>query len=310
MVYVVEFKGTGNQVAMFEILPSPTANTGSASNVAGTSATLNGTVNPNGVISQDCQLEYTDDADFQVNAWANAESVACSPQPFNESTDVSVSASVTNLSPGTTYDYRVVETTQAGTAEGNPVQFTTLAPPTATTGGATGVSQHAATLAGSVNPHGEATTSCRIEWGPAAGNYSTGQAPCSPEPGSSAADTAVSAAATGLAANTTYHFRVVEATAGGTVSGNDATFVTLADTCQTNPAVCPSSGGGGSTGGGGGTTTEDKAAYGKCVAAANKTFKKALKKAKSKHGKARATAIKAAKKKKGKLVNSCKSRFL
>jgi len=42
-----------------------------------------------------------------------------------------------------------------------------------------------------------------------------------------AADTAVSAVLTGLTPNTTYHYRVVAVSAGGTAAGVDAAFTTL-----------------------------------------------------------------------------------
>src|SRR4051812_33417372 len=169
-LYVSEFGP--NKVVIFNVLPSPDVTTGAASGVTGTSATLNGTVNPKGALSEDCRFEYTNDADFQANEWANAETAACNPQPFNETSPVAVSAAVSGLSGGTTYDYRVVAETEGGTGEGDPQQLTTLTPPTATTGAASGISQHTATLAATVNPEGEATTNCHIEWGPSAGNYS------------------------------------------------------------------------------------------------------------------------------------------
>lgn len=306
-LYALAFSFLEPKVYVFNILASPTAVTGSATGVTASGATLNGTANPKGSTSEDCRFEYTDDADFQANEWVNAESAPCSPQPFNEETDVAVSAAITGLAGGTTYDYRVVEETESGLAEGAAEQFTTLSAPSATTGGASAISQHAATLAASVNPNGEATTNCHIEWGPSAGNYSSGQAACSPNPGSASTSTAVSVAASGLAAGTTYHYRVVEITAAGTANGADMSFATLADTCDTNAALCPPKPP---------VVTppvvtppvvtppaNNQAA---CVKKANEAFKKAQKAAKKKKGKARAKAMKQANKRKHKAIAKCK----
>lgn len=58
-----------------------------------------------------------------------------------------------------------------------------------------------------------------------------------------------------------------------------------------------------------GKTKRGGKGYGKCLAQANKTFKKAVKSAKRKHGKARRKALKATRKKKQRLVGKCKRRF-
>jgi DNA-binding beta-propeller fold protein YncE len=105
-----------------------------------------------------------------------------------------------------------------------------------TTAGATAITQKAATVAGSVNPNGTAT-SCEFEYGITTAYGS--KAPCASSPGSGIGAVTVSAALAGLAPSTTYHFRLVATNAGGTAKGADQTFATLADTCQTNPALCP-----------------------------------------------------------------------
>ena len=94
--------------------------------------------------------------------------------------------------------------------------------PTVTTGTATGVTTTGATLNGTVNPNGAATT-VSFEWGLTAafGQTTPGQAV-----GSGTAPQAVSAALTGLAPCTTYHYRVTATSAGGTATGDAATFRT------------------------------------------------------------------------------------
>jgi hypothetical protein len=116
--------------------------------------------------------------------------------------------------------------------------FAQNAPTVTTTAGATGVTQHTATVAGTVNPNSGNVTNCHIDYG-ASVSYGS-QAPCSPgAPGAGSSAVGVSAALSGLAAGTTYHFRVVATNAGDTTNGSDQTFATLADTCATNATLCP-----------------------------------------------------------------------
>ena len=69
-----------------------------------------------------------------------------------------MTAALTGLTPGTRYFDQVVATSAGGTTAGAILSFTTLAPPAATTQAATDVTDTAATLDGSVNPAGSATT--------------------------------------------------------------------------------------------------------------------------------------------------------
>jgi hypothetical protein len=119
--------------------------------------------------------------------------------------------------------------------------FAQSKPTVTTTAGATGISQHAASVAGTVNPNSGAVSSCQIQYGKTTAYGS--QAPCSPNPGAGGSAVGVHAALSGLTAATTYHFRVVAANAGGTTNGSDQTFKTLADvtpppTCATDPSLC------------------------------------------------------------------------
>ena len=98
------------------------------------------------------------------------------------------------------------------------------AAPTASTGAASGVGRTAATLNGTVNPGG-AATSWHFEYGTttAYGLQSAGG-----DAGAGSADVPVSIQVSGLSAGTTYHYRVVATNADGTVTGADRTFTTAA----------------------------------------------------------------------------------
>jgi endonuclease I len=96
------------------------------------------------------------------------------------------------------------------------------AAPSVSTSAATDVTTTGATVNGTVNPNGAATT-VSFEWGT---TTSYGQATTGQAVGSGTAAQAVSAALTGLAPCTTYHYRATATSAGGTATGDDASFRT------------------------------------------------------------------------------------
>ncbi len=98
--------------------------------------------------------------------------------------------------------------------------------PSATTGSASSVSQTSATLNGTVNPNGLSTT-VTFQRGTTTA-YGTSITPVSSPLIASAGSTGVSVNLTGLTCNTTYHFRVVASSSGGTTNGSDQTFTTSA----------------------------------------------------------------------------------
>gem|GEM_PF-5199977 len=95
-------------------------------------------------------------------------------------------------------------------------------PPTATTGDATGLETHAATLRGTVNPNGLDTT-YRFQWGR---TTSYGRYTPIEQAGDGTADVPVSASLAGLDWATTYHFRLVARNADGFAAGEDVSFRT------------------------------------------------------------------------------------
>src|SRR5439155_6305765 len=71
---------------------------------------------------------------------------------------VAVSASVSGLSAGEVYHYRLVATSDAGTTRGSDATFAAAGRPAVVTGSASGVGPTTATLGGSVDPQGQSTT--------------------------------------------------------------------------------------------------------------------------------------------------------
>jgi phosphodiesterase/alkaline phosphatase D-like protein len=106
-----------------------------------------------------------------------------------------------------------------------PVQSQVGSPPAVGLNGESGVTQTSATLEGEVEPNGGAVSNCEFEYGTTTSYGSS--APCSALPGSENASEPVSASLTGLAANTTYHYRLVASNPGGTTESDDETFQTL-----------------------------------------------------------------------------------
>jgi hypothetical protein len=104
--------------------------------------------------------------------------------------------------------------------------------------GATFVGQHVATVHGSVNPNGARVTSCVIEYGTTTA-YGA-ESPCAPSAiGDGEAFVPVGVNLIDLLPGTVYHYRLSASNLGGGAHGQDQTFRTLDDTCDTNEALCP-----------------------------------------------------------------------
>ena len=136
----------------------------------------------------------------------------------------------------------VTVTTASGpSATGANDKFTYVAgvtAPTATTTAATGVTASGATLNGTVTANGASTT-VTFGYGLTAAYGSSVAAAQSPLAGS-ASGASVSAAISGLACNTLFHFHVTANNGtGGTIDGGDAIFTTLACPIIAPPPVQP-----------------------------------------------------------------------
>jgi hypothetical protein len=119
--------------ALFTITkqPTPTVTTGSATSVTSSSATLNGTINPNGL-----STTYY----FEYGTTTSYGSTTSETDAGSGTDDVSVSADLTGLSEGMTYHFRLVATNSGGTSYGDDATFTstTTPAPAPTVGGGGG----------------------------------------------------------------------------------------------------------------------------------------------------------------------------
>jgi hypothetical protein len=202
---------------------SPTVATGSSSNATNTSVVLHAIVNPNGS-SAGYQFNYGPTSAYGLSTTTRSAGGGSKP--------VSVQTTLTGLTPGTVYDYRVVALNKSGAGIGANLTFkTTGAPPAGVvTGPAAAVGKSIATLTGDIDPEGAVTTWV-FQYGLST-NYGAQTNP----PLSLAATTtpvAVSLPLAGLEPGTVFHFRLV-AFHGSTVvsAGADQTFLT-------EPAIRP-----------------------------------------------------------------------
>ena len=132
------------------------------------------------------------------------------------------------------------------TVGSNPlaIAITPPAPPVVVTEAASAITQSTATLNALVNPNGWLIGECRFEYGTSAAYGST--VACLPAPGFGPAPAAVSTAITGLSANSEYHFRSSATNLGGSGTGSDRSFRTLAlpatiASAQAPPAITAAS---------------------------------------------------------------------
>jgi subtilisin len=233
--YLAWFGGSGAPTSV-------TANP--ASSVTAGGATLNGSANPNGLATT-AWFRYSTTNPVTCN---NSFGTATSPvSSLGSGTSAqSYTFGLTALTPSTTYYYCAVASNSGGTtvASNAPVSFTTSAatgaPTSVTTNPASSVTAGGATLNGSANPNGLATTA----WfrysttNPVTCNNSFGTA-TSPVSslGSGTSAQSYTFGLTALTPSTTYYYCAVASNSGGTTVASNApvSFTTPAATAPNPP---------------------------------------------------------------------------
>jgi hypothetical protein len=213
-VYVSDREGN-QQVELFgPALIQPDVVTGEPSEVAPTSATLNGTVNPDGVEVTDCHFDYGTSTSYGLSA-------PCEQSVGSGAAVVAVTARLTGLTAGATYHFRLHAANVNVAGFGADASVSTPPPPAISAAEATGLTATDVDLNARVNP-GAQETSCLFQYGEST-EYGH-ELPCEPQPGSGSADVPVTVHLSKLEREITYHWRVVAANPSGTTTGADHTF--------------------------------------------------------------------------------------
>ncbi len=197
------------------VITDPTVATNAATNVAATSATLNGTItNPDNVTITAMGFE-----------WKATSGGTYTPVTVTGNT---LTYNLNNLSENTNYTYKAFITFNGTTVYGSEMTFTTtggsgpvITDPTVATNAATAIGQYTATLNAAVtNPDNVTITAKGFEWKTTTGGTFTQIA------GTGTGNT-FTANLNGLTANTGYTYKAFITFNGTTVYGSEMTFTTL-----------------------------------------------------------------------------------
>jgi Fibronectin type III domain len=225
-VYVAD--GAAQDVDVFGprvVVPDVTV--GPASNETNTSATLSGTVDPDGVAMSSCRFKYGTSTSY-------GQSIPCAQTPAqigSGGVPVSVDATLTGLLASTTYHFRLDGSNANGTNFTRDATFTTTGPPAVVAESFSNVGTTTASVSAHVDPGGRPTT-YEVEYGTSTAYGATTPAI---SVGGESGDTAVSTQLSGLQSGALYHFRVVASNEYGLSHGADTTFTTFSPTDSTLP---------------------------------------------------------------------------
>ncbi len=191
--------------------------TNTATNIASTTATLNGTVDPNGATPLIGQFVYGTDSNL-VGATTVTATTPASGTLGGFTDPTSVSLGLTSLTPGTIYYYRVT----AGVATGTILSFLTnsvLAVPTVATDAVTSLTSSTATFNGTINPNLTPITAIQFVYGTSP-TLSVGNATTTLDDGAGLELTvggssaqAFSTSTVNLSSGTTYYYKILACTA-------------------------------------------------------------------------------------------------
>ncbi len=206
------------------LVTAPTLTEGSASGVTQFGATVSAGIEPGEAPSTYHFLYWPEGSSQAAGQLAPIPDVSL-PVVRGQRT---VSQALSGLQAGTTYHFKLVASSAAGTFEGPEGTFATpgIPAPSASTGGASGLTVGSATLSGSVDPHGWPTT-YEFQYGPTTA-YGASWPTVPVELGALEGAQPVSVEVQNLLPATVYHFRLVAASPGGVAYGADGTFTTAA----------------------------------------------------------------------------------
>jgi len=212
----------GDEVVFATLVDSPIATTVAATNVEPTTATLNGIVNANNQ-STVVTFEYGTSTDYGLEVTADQS-------PVVGTNDINVSATVSGLTGGINYCYRVKAVNSSGTVYGDNMTFNSAHLPVLTTVAASDITATSATSGGIITDDGGAAITDRgvlYSTGPIT---SIGGGPWALTPQRTYDGTGTgsfTSSLTGLRPYTTYHIRSYAVNGSGLAYGDIITFKTL-----------------------------------------------------------------------------------
>ncbi|MGI8654211.1 MAG: GDSL-type esterase/lipase family protein [Pyrinomonadaceae bacterium] len=199
----------------------PVISLGATLQITSTSARSTGIINPNTIPVTDYHFEYG-----TTTAYGSVTPSATLPAGRF---DVQVTPTLSGLTPGTLYHFRLRATNAAGEAVTSDDTFTTnpASAPTVATAAATVYNSTEARLAGTVNPNGLAITDYHFDYGTTTAYGSVTPARTL---SASASASSITEDVSGLASSSTIHYRLRATNSVGETVSSDATLTTPAPT--------------------------------------------------------------------------------
>lgn len=227
-VRITKLSGTGNRFNIDDIswnAGGPSVSTSAATSIAATGATLNGSGNPSGTGTMTLSFEYGTTTSYGTTIAAT---------PATSASSATFSAVPVNLTPNTTYNFRAVGVIGANTYNGSNATFLTLAavPGVPVVNGATSNTLNI-TLNSTTQNNNPAATEYAIQ--EAGGQYVQANGALAATAVWQTAANWATKTVTGLAASTTYTFKVKARNSANTETafGSTASGTTLANTTPT-----------------------------------------------------------------------------
>ncbi len=222
-IFVATNQSANNRAFILDTVAAPLVTLDPVEDQTATTATFEGSVNPNGAGSGSAtsyRFEYSADGGA---TWQTTVSPDIQLGPGTS--PIAVQTTQSALLPNTDYQVRIVAAKPFGNpgTTGAPVSFTTDPAPPLISTAATVAGEESAELHNLVDPRGSNVTQCRFDWGPTSAYGSS--VPCDSSPGAGQGWKLVSATLQGLTPGSTYHYRTVATGAAGTTNGPDRTVV-------------------------------------------------------------------------------------